>query len=65
MSSAKRSPARYASYSVWLFEVGKDSANDTSICIPSSFSRMIPALAPVALDAPSTKIVHLSAPFVA
>ncbi|MCI55593.1 hypothetical protein A2U01_0076844, partial [Trifolium medium] len=32
--------------------------------MPFSFSRMIPAPAPVALDAPSTKIVHLSAPSV-
>ncbi|CAJ2644831.1 unnamed protein product [Trifolium pratense] len=54
-------PARKASYSAWLFEVGKDSASDSSISIPSSFSRMILAPAPVALDAPSTKIVHLSA----
>ncbi|PNX67330.1 hypothetical protein L195_g063466, partial [Trifolium pratense] len=62
MSSAKRRPARKALYSAWLFEVGKDSASDTSISIPSSFSSMIPAPAPVGLDAPSTKIVHLSAP---
>ncbi|MCI51590.1 hypothetical protein A2U01_0072834, partial [Trifolium medium] len=57
-----RSPARKASYSAWLFEVGKDSASETSIRIPRSFSRMIPAPAPVELEAPSTKIVHLSAP---
>ncbi|MCI81632.1 hypothetical protein A2U01_0102906, partial [Trifolium medium] len=30
--------------------------------MPFSFSRMIPAPAPVGPDAPSTKIVHLSAP---
>ncbi|MCI59448.1 hypothetical protein A2U01_0080703, partial [Trifolium medium] len=29
-----------------------------------SFSRMIPAPAPIGLDAPSMKIVHLSAPSV-
>ncbi|MCI93769.1 hypothetical protein A2U01_0115067 [Trifolium medium] len=29
---------------------------------PFSFSRMIPAPAPVGPEAPSTKIVHLSAP---
>ncbi|MCI80900.1 hypothetical protein A2U01_0102172, partial [Trifolium medium] len=39
-----------------------DKASDTSIRMPFSFSRMIPAPAPVGLDAPSTKIVHLSAP---
>ncbi|MCI50429.1 hypothetical protein A2U01_0071673, partial [Trifolium medium] len=65
MSSANRNPARKASYSAWLFDVGKDSVIDTSIKIPFSFSRMIPAPAPVALEAPSTKIVHLSAPFIA
>ncbi|PNX66135.1 hypothetical protein L195_g062913, partial [Trifolium pratense] len=32
--------------------------------IPFSFSRIIPAPAPVALDAPSTNIVHLSASLV-
>ncbi|MCI63567.1 hypothetical protein A2U01_0084824, partial [Trifolium medium] len=32
--------------------------------MPFSFSRMIPTPAPVALEAPSTKIVHLSAPLV-
>ncbi|MCI88999.1 hypothetical protein A2U01_0110287 [Trifolium medium] len=33
--------------------------------MPFSFSRMIPAPAPVAFEALSTKIIHLSAPFVA
>ncbi|MCI51117.1 hypothetical protein A2U01_0072361, partial [Trifolium medium] len=33
--------------------------------MPFSFSRMIPAHAPVAFEAPSTKIVHLSASSVA
>ncbi|PNX65630.1 hypothetical protein L195_g062696, partial [Trifolium pratense] len=42
MSSANRSPARKASYSAWLFDVGKDNARDTSIMIPFSFSRIIP-----------------------
>ncbi|MCI35381.1 hypothetical protein A2U01_0056602 [Trifolium medium] len=54
MSSANRNPARKASYSAWLFDVGKDSANDTSIRMPFLFSRIIPAPAPVALEAPST-----------
>ncbi|MCI64702.1 hypothetical protein A2U01_0085960 [Trifolium medium] len=34
----------------------------TSIRMSFSFSRMIPAPAPVGPEAPSTKIVHLSAP---
>ncbi|PNX68974.1 hypothetical protein L195_g064228, partial [Trifolium pratense] len=37
---------------------------DTSMMIPFSFSRIIPAPAPVELDAPSTNIVHLSASLV-
>ncbi|MCI80921.1 hypothetical protein A2U01_0102193, partial [Trifolium medium] len=55
MSSASRSPARKASYSAWLLDVEKDRASDTSIRMPFSFSRMIPAPVPVALEAPSTK----------
>ncbi|MCI40693.1 hypothetical protein A2U01_0061926, partial [Trifolium medium] len=61
MSSASRSPSRKASYSSWLFDVGNERARETSIRMPFSFSRMIPAPALVALDAPSTKIIHLSA----
>ncbi|MCI65882.1 hypothetical protein A2U01_0087140, partial [Trifolium medium] len=38
-----------------------DKASDTSIRMPFSFSRMIPAPAPVRPEAPSTMIVHLSA----
>ncbi|MCI40811.1 hypothetical protein A2U01_0062044, partial [Trifolium medium] len=55
---------RKASYSAWLFDVRKDKANETSIRMPFSFSRMIPTPASVALDALSTKIVYLSAPSV-
>ncbi|MCI75255.1 hypothetical protein A2U01_0096523, partial [Trifolium medium] len=53
---------RKASYSAWLFEVLNDKATDTSMRRPFSFSRIIPAPAPVGPEAPSTKIVHLSAP---
>ncbi|MCI46298.1 hypothetical protein A2U01_0067538, partial [Trifolium medium] len=60
-SLARRKPARKASYSAWLFDAGKDNDRETSIMVPASFSRMIPAPAPVELDAPSTKMVHLSA----
>ncbi|MCI85968.1 hypothetical protein A2U01_0107247, partial [Trifolium medium] len=43
-------------------EVLNDKASDTSIKMPFSFSRIIPVLAPVGPEAPSTKIVHFSAP---
>ena len=57
-SSARHKTARNASYSAWLFKVGKDNAWETSIKIPSLFSRMIHAPLPIKLKAPSMKIVH-------
>ena len=63
-SSVKHSLARKALYSVWLLEVGKDKVRETSIRIPSSFSRMMLALLLAKLEASSTKIVHLCAPHV-
>src|ERR1043165_2639827 len=41
--SAIRRPARKASYSAWLLEVGKERVRDTSTMIPSLFSKIISA----------------------
>ena len=56
-SSVRRKLARNASYSAWLFEVGKDNVRETSIRVPSSFSNIMHVPLPVELEVPSTKIV--------
>lgn len=58
-SLVRRRPVRKASYSAWLFYVGKDKMRDTSIMMPSLFSSMIPAPLAIELEAPSKKIVHM------
>lgn len=57
---ARRSLARNASYLAWLFEVGNDGTRETSMIKPSLFLRMMSTLLPEELEAPSTKIVHMS-----